>query len=95
MKLGTFVRRTRRERGFSLSEVARRIGVSPSYLCRIERNDPDRHASDRLLARLARELALPVDDVFTFARRLPPDITRWLVKNPQALARVRAEMRPS
>ena len=75
----------------SLTRLARRTGVSTSYLCRIERED-GRRASDRLLRKLARVLGLPVDEAFVSARRLAPEVVEWLVTNPDAVRRIRAEM---
>ncbi len=38
MEFGTFMRREREDRGIGLREMARRVGVSPTYLSRVERN---------------------------------------------------------
>jgi len=70
---GRFIRREREEREMTLTELARRVDVSIPYLSRIER-EREKPPSDRLMKALARALALPVDDVFAAARRLPPDL---------------------
>lgn len=73
MAFGRFIRREREEREMTLTELARRVDVSIPYLSRIER-EREKPPSDRLMKALARALALPVDDVFAAARRLPPDL---------------------
>lgn len=73
MGFGRFIRREREEREMTLTELARRVEVSIAYLSRIER-ERENPPPDRLMTALARELGLPVDDVFAAARRLPPDL---------------------
>ncbi len=92
MKLGKMIRNTRRFRRWSLTELAERVRVSPSYLSRIEHDDPERKASDRLLAGLSRELGIPVDTVFASAGRLAPEVVAWLVKHPEAVTGIRVRM---
>ena len=73
MAFGRFIRHEREEREMTLTELARRVEVSIAYLSRIER-ERENPPPDRLMTALARALALPVDDVFAAARRLPPDL---------------------
>lgn len=88
MKLSTLVRTARGRLGVNLRELAGSVGVSASFLSRIERGSHAR-ISDRCLARLADALDLPIDDVFRSARRLPPDVERYVLEN---LERVRRSM---
>jgi transcriptional regulator with XRE-family HTH domain len=62
--------------------------VSASFLSRIERGEHVR-ISARRLERLAAALDLPPDEVFQSAKRLPPDIEKYVLDN---LHRVRRSM---
>jgi transcriptional regulator with XRE-family HTH domain len=88
MKLSTLVRTARSKQGLNLRDLAGVVGVSASFLSRIERGHHVR-ISDRRLAFLAEALDLPVDDVFRCAKRLPPDIEKFVLDN---LERVRRTM---
>jgi HTH-type transcriptional regulator, competence development regulator len=88
MKLGPLVRSARRDRGLNLRDLAADVGVSPSYLSRIESGEHVR-IRGRTLERLAQALGLPQDDVYRSARRLPPDVERFVLEN---LAHVRRSM---
>lgn len=57
--LGNKVRRMRRERGLAQVELARKVGISPSYLNMIERSQ--RPITRRLVGKLAHELGVGVD----------------------------------
>lgn len=91
MKLGTIIRNARYERCLSLQGLATVCGADASTLSRIERNSPARRPSAKLLERLATVLKLDRDSLFVAAGRIPDDLTKYLLKTPGALARVRRE----
>ena len=86
MKLSTLVRTARSKQGLNLRDLAGVVGVSASFLSRIERGHHVR-ISDRRLALLAEALDLPVDDVFRCAKRLPPDIEKFVLDNLECVRR--------
>jgi len=88
MKLSTLVRNARTRQGVPLRDLAEIVNVSASFLSRIERGEHVR-ISPRRLERLASALGLHVDEVFRCARRLPPDIEKYVLDN---LERVRRSM---
>lgn len=73
MTFGPRVRRQREIQGFGLNEFAQRLGVSPAYWSRIER-DQEKPPRDDLVERAAAILDLRLDDLFIDAGRLPPDM---------------------
>jgi transcriptional regulator with XRE-family HTH domain len=94
MKLSTLLRTARRDRGMNLRALAAEAGVSASYLSRIENGEHVR-IRGRTLKRLAQALRLPVDELYRSARRLPPDVERFVLDNlprvRRSMARLRAE----
>lgn len=88
MKLSTMLRNARTRAGVRLSDLAARVRVSASFLCRLERGVHVRVGS-RTLARLAEVLDLPLDEVFVAAGKLPPDVERYVLEN---LGQVRRAM---
>ena len=66
-RLSDFVRRIRKEKNLSLSDVSKqsaRFGkfIAASYICRIE-NEPNRRPSPDRLAALANGLGIPVEEL--------------------------------
>ncbi|GAB4227930.1 MAG: hypothetical protein Kow0032_07630 [Methyloligellaceae bacterium] len=70
---GARIRRRREARGIGLNEFAQRLGVSPAYWSRIER-DQEKPPRDDLVERAAAILDIRLDDLFIEAGRLPPDM---------------------
>jgi transcriptional regulator with XRE-family HTH domain len=93
MKLSTLVKTTRAQLGLNLRDLAENVGVSASFLSRIESGSHVR-ISDRRLAKLATVLGLPVDEVFLGAGRLPPDVEKYVMKNLDRVRRSMARGRP-
>lgn len=65
--VGTRIRERRRALGLTQAELARRVGISPSYMNLIERNR--RAIAGRLLRRTAEALALRIDELDGAAER--------------------------
>lgn len=82
--LGQLLRRARVEAGESLKSSGPQLGVSYTYLSKIE-NDVVAPSSD-LLARLASRYSVDKDELFAAAGRLPPDIERLVRRHPKAAA---------
>lgn len=77
MAFGDFIRQKREEADIPLNEFARRIGISPAYWSRIERN-MEKPPKDELITKAAQELHLDLDEVFVQANRLPPELQKNL-----------------
>ena len=77
VRVGTLIRRQRRERGLSLVRLARRVGCAKSYLSAIE-SGAKGPPGDALLERLERALGLPVGELVEAAgwERTPERVRR-------------------
>ena len=62
--LGEFLRRTRKEKGLSLKEVAKRAHIDFTFLSEIERGK--RNPSGDALGRIAASLSLRMEDLSAF-----------------------------
>ena len=77
MPFGDFIRQKREEADIPLNDFARRIGISPAYWSRIERN-MEKPPKDDLITKAAQQLGLDMDEVFVQANRLPPELQKNL-----------------
>lgn len=71
MPLGNKLRRIRERKGIGLRELAARVGISPSYLCNIERGKFPPPAKDKLRA-IARELDLDPNQLLVVPGNFDP-----------------------
>ena len=73
MAFGQTVRFPRNAKGFGLNEFAERLGVSPAYWSRVDR-EHENPPRDDLVERVAAILEVKLDGLFCEAGRLPPDL---------------------
>jgi transcriptional regulator with XRE-family HTH domain len=86
------LRRIRSERGESVREVARRVGVDASYLSRVERGE--KVPSPAFRQRLAKNYDFPPDAIELASGGVPSDIAEILRQHPEVLAELRLRYRP-
>ena len=92
MAFGLTVRAKRTEQGIGLNDFAERLGVSPAYWSRVER-EQEKPPRDELVERAAAILGVRMDDLFVEAGRLPPDMRGDLKQGVQADRRLRQQVR--
>ena len=92
MAFGLSVRAKRTEQGIGLNDFAERLGVSPAYWSRVER-EQENPPRDDLVERAAAILGVRLDDLFVEAGRLPPDMRDDLKQVVQAYRRLRQQAR--
>lgn len=88
LHVGAELRALRHDAGLSLREAAKRAGVNPFYMCRVERGR-ERPSRD-WLERVCRSLDVPPDTLLHLLGRLPSDVEEVLLTHPAAVDWVRA-----
>jgi transcriptional regulator with XRE-family HTH domain len=85
--LGAFIRwkREAMEPKLSQRKMAKMIGVSPTYLSRIERDEFPPPAEDKV-RKIAEIIGCDVDDLLARANRVSTDITDIIKRHPVELA---------
>jgi len=84
-KFGAFVRRQREEKEIGLREMAKMIGVSPTYLSKVERDEFPPPAEDKVKA-IAKIIEWDTDDLLARAGRVSSDIFDIIKRRPVELA---------
>jgi transcriptional regulator with XRE-family HTH domain len=92
MKFNWFLRSLRKERKLGLRKVARAVGMSVTYLSKIERGELPPPSEEKLLA-LADLFNRDPDELLAMAGRLPSDLPRIISKHPQEYAALLRSMR--
>lgn len=84
-KFGAFIRREREAKEIGLREMAKMIGVSPTYLSKIERDEFPPPAEDKVKA-LAKIIGCDADDLLARANRVSTDISDIIKRHPVEMA---------
>jgi transcriptional regulator with XRE-family HTH domain len=82
---GTTVRRERAAREIGLREMARMIGVSPTYLSKVERDEFPPPAEDRVKA-IAEIIGRDADELLALAGRVASDLAEIIKRHPREMA---------
>jgi transcriptional regulator with XRE-family HTH domain len=82
---GALLRREREAKEIGLREMAKKIGVSPTYLSKIERGDFDPPAEDKV-RRIAEILGRDPDELLALAGRVASDLTEIIRQRPREMA---------
>jgi HTH-type transcriptional regulator, competence development regulator len=81
---GAFIRREREAREIGLREMAKKIGVSPTYLSKIERDEFPPPAEDKV-KKMAEILGRDQDELLALAGRVASDLTEIIRRRPRAV----------
>ena len=82
---GALVRREREAKEIGLREMAKKIGISPTYLSKIERGDFDPPAEDKV-RKIAEIIGRDPDELLALAGRVVSDLTDIIRQRPRELA---------
>ncbi len=84
-KFGAFIRREREAKEIGLREMAKKIGVSPTYLSKVERDEFPPLAEDKV-RKIAGVLKLDADELLALAGRVATDLTDIIRERPREMA---------
>ena len=84
-KFGALVRREREAKEIGLREMAKMIGVSPTYLSKIERDEFPPPAEDKVKV-IAEVINCDADDLLARAGRVSSDLSDIIKRHPRELA---------
>lgn len=91
-ELGRRIRETRRDKGFTLQELARETGISYQAIGQYERGE--RNPSFAQMERLAKAFNMPVADLIGDDRRLNEALQASILNSPQVLKAHSAATKP-
>src|ERR1700736_5995900 len=84
-RFGAFVRREREANEIGLREMAKMIGVSPTYLSKVERDEFPPPVEDKVKA-IARIINCDADELLARAGRVSSDLSDIIKRRPIELA---------
>jgi hypothetical protein len=84
-KFGALVRREREAKELGLREMAKLIGVSPTYLSKVERDEFPPPAEDRV-KEIAKVIGYDADELLALAGRVASDLSDIIRQHPRELA---------
>jgi transcriptional regulator with XRE-family HTH domain len=84
-RFGGFVRRKRVEKEIGLREMAKMIGVSPTYLSKVERDEFAPPAEDKV-RKIAEIIGCDTDELLARAGRVSSDLSDIIKQHPLELA---------
>jgi transcriptional regulator with XRE-family HTH domain len=85
MSFGALVRRERVAKEIGLREMAKKIGVSPTYLSKVERDEFPPPAEDKV-RKIAEIIARDADELLALAGRVASDLTDIIRQRPRQMA---------
>lgn len=90
---GEFLRVSRSESGLGIRALSKRVGVSRTYLQRLEAGrDPP--PAEPVVRAICRELELELLPAMALAGRMPARVVRYVLAHPRELARLYRLSRP-
>jgi ribosome-binding protein aMBF1 (putative translation factor) len=84
-KFGEFVRREREAKEIGLREMSKMIGVSPTYLSKIERDEFPPPAEDKV-RKIAAIIGCDADELLARADRVSSDLSEIIKRRPVQVA---------
>lgn len=88
-KLGERIKRVRQERELGLRETAAKVGISATYLSRIENCQDPSPPTEKTIRALAELLEDDFDELMRLAGRVPEDVQKVLKADPKMAAFLR------
>jgi transcriptional regulator with XRE-family HTH domain len=84
-RFGAFIRARREAKEIGLREMAKMIGVSPTYMSKVERDEFSPPAEDKVRL-IAQVIGCDVDELLARAGKVASDLSEIIKRNPVELA---------
>lgn len=81
-RFGERIRRTRTERKLGLRETATKVGISPTYLSRIETSEEKAPPAEEVIRKLAELLNDEFDELMSLAGRVSKHVEKVITADP-------------
>ena len=97
-RFGERIRRVRKARGLGLRATAREVGISATFLSRIESGKEDAVPREEVIRKLAELLGENFDELMSLAGRIPEEVKEQVREDPRMpefLRRVREQKIPT
>ena len=90
MQFGQKIRELRQARNLSQRELAGKVGVTFTYISKIENDKIDfgDYPSESLISKLAIALNADEDELLLLAEKIPPSIKKRVLKRPDVFRRI-------
>ncbi len=85
IKFGAYMRQIREEKEIGLREMAKKIGVSPTYISKVERDEFPPPAEDKV-RKIAEIFDVDVDEFLALAGKVSSDLSEIIRERPRELA---------
>jgi len=86
MRFGKRLQTLRKAKGFTLRDLAAKVGVGFTYICKVENGKMAfaDYPSDDLIVKLAAALDADADELLIMAKKIPPQIRKRVLERPDA-----------
>ena len=90
MQFGQKIRELRQDRSLSQRELAGKVGVTFTYISKIENEKIDfgDYPSESLISKLAVALSADEDELLLLAEKIPPSIKKRVLERPDVFCRI-------
>ena len=85
-EFGKYLRKIREQQNLSLRGLGRRVGLSASYICKIELGEFKPPSEEKIKA-ISDALGQDQDHMLALAGRVSSDLVEIILKNPAGIAR--------
>lgn len=83
--LGTNLRRLREAKGYTLRRFAEALGVSATFISKLERDLPTVTASEENLLKMANLLEVSADELLALSRKVAKDVQDVILERPELM----------
>lgn len=89
-RFGERIRELRKAKNFDQRTLAGKIGVSHTYVSKIENEKLDfsDYPSEKRIRKIAEVLEADVDELLTLAQKVPDDIKQRVIERPDAFRKI-------